>query len=260
MPQAIEEAETSQHSPCDSPFPCGLLHGGWVFAVHRCVVQVTALVERPVLLLPKVRRFRASPRCRVHRLCPQLRHCLQHHHWTWKACLPLKQHRSLLPVVLDDWGLRAIIHVIASEGIASPGVWTPFAVEATVKLSEVQPPADLQPDYMQAARLPADAFSRAFDCRCQSTNHGSRARCMSSSKIDMQVSSWGRVVQESRKRHSRAAARPLFCLFCRLSACFMSCFGCLLLYLLGQKALLKVWMTSRDGSQDRRVIIIGGYK
>ena len=43
----------------------------------------------------------------------------------------------------------------ASEGIASPGVWTPFAVEASVKLSEVQSPADLQPDYMQAGRSKA---------------------------------------------------------------------------------------------------------
>ena len=53
-----------------------------------------------------------------------------------------------------------------APGIASPGVWTPFAVEATLKLSDVQPPVDLQPDYMQVR---VAKFQRAFQ-RAASTS------------------------------------------------------------------------------------------
>ncbi|CAE7467325.1 CDC5 [Symbiodinium natans] len=137
-PQTIEEVETSQQSPCDSPFP------GSPFPC-----------ESP---LP----------------CP--------------SPLPTA---SPLPAASP----------LDMEGIASPGVWTPFAVEASVKLSEVQSPADLQPDYMQVHIIIQDRYA-------------------------------GFILGKSGTRIQKTAFKS----------------GC------------KVWMTSRDGDQDRRVIVIGGYK
>ncbi|CAJ1338578.1 unnamed protein product [Effrenium voratum] len=126
----LEEVDTSQHSPVDSPFPC---------SPFPC--------ESP---MP----------------CP-----------------------SPLPGALD------------AEGVASPGVWTPFAVEVAVKLSDVQSPNDLQSDHMQVHMVVPDRYA-------------------------------GFILGKNGTRIQKTALKS----------------GC------------KVWMTSRNGSNDRRVIMIGSYK
>ncbi|CAK9047220.1 Cell cycle serine/threonine-protein kinase CDC5/MSD2 [Durusdinium trenchii] len=88
-----------------------------------------------------------------------------------------------------------------AEGVASPGVWTPFAVEVALKLSDVQPPVELQPDYMQVHLVIPDRFA-------------------------------GFILGKNGSRIQKTASKS----------------GC------------KVWMTKRNGSQDRRVIVIGNYK
>lgn len=184
-------------------------------------------------------------------LQPELRSTLSellHHKWfqedEWEAINPLKRHRTLSTsdVAVTQSGISNVeaippanaqleeckasspvfeeveenspfpgspfpcdspLHCPSpfDDGIASPGVWTPFAVEATLKLSDVQPPVDLQPDYMQVHLVIPDRFA-------------------------------GFILGKNGLRIQKTASKS----------------GC------------KVWMTSRNGSQDRRVIIIGNYK
>ncbi|CAK9047248.1 Cell cycle serine/threonine-protein kinase CDC5/MSD2 [Durusdinium trenchii] len=102
----------------------------------------------------------------------------------------------------DEWDEQPLKrHRTLSTRVASPGVWTPFAVEVALKLSDVQPPVELQPDYMQVHLVIPDRFA-------------------------------GFILGKNGSRIQKTASKS----------------GC------------KVWMTKRNGSQDRRVIVIGNYK